>query len=459
MTGLFITNSEFSRVKASIQPKIAESDARDTLLKNRSIRRVSSWANTVEAERLKHQHEKEERIAAEEAHQRQLDIDEANLQLQKRRLAIQRANQLLIAENDRMKTMNSAMMLSDVLGERDNQIRIKEQLEKLEHIRNLKFDELVKHNVSRIQDREDSESKQREEKKRMVAIIQKEQLEEAKQKYLTERAAERRDGELIKHRNEAFLAAEVERKNREREVALHAQKETIRAQTYLNEIKARELERVQKEDVLIQQYAKAKDDMIAKRKARELEIFRQKQLIRQRLIDQQASALQLLTRNEDERIAQQCRDADAEQERLMEERKKKTRQWKLEIDESRRLQIERKQTEEANRVAQERQASQFCRLLFQKLEQDEQAEAAERRDAARRLAHDLQLQTQIREKKAKQEKTAEIEVAQRARRGILADSNEFQSYAESIIREYAESGKDVIPLIHALKNFHKTSNE
>lgn len=46
-------------------------------------------------------------------------------------------------------------------------------------------------------------------------------------------------------------------------------------------------------------------------------------------------------------------------------------------------------------------------------------------------------------------------VARRAREAMEADTIEFHGYAETVIREYAEDGKNVIPLIKELRNFRK----
>jgi hypothetical protein len=53
----------------------------------------------------------------------------------------------------------------------------------------------------------------------------------------------------------------------------------------------------------------------------------------------------------------------------------------------------------------------------------------------------------------------EAECMSRAKRASQMDVDEFQGFAEKVIGEYAESGRNVVPLVQALKNFHDKRNE
>ena len=64
-------------------------------------------------------HEKERKI--------QLDIEEAKFQAEKRRDAIKRARALQYAQTDRVKALQGAVLLTDVLRERELQQKIKIQ--------------------------------------------------------------------------------------------------------------------------------------------------------------------------------------------------------------------------------------------------------------------------------------------------------------------------------------------
>ena len=458
--GIVIPHSELYRIQSSVN--VGPDSLRnfsDAVMRSKSQKRVSAWSNTVEAQRNAQLKEREDRVDAQEAQRRQVDIAEAVIQLEHRRKAIEKANEILTLESDRLKTFNSAMMLSDVLAERDNQIRIKEQLQHLEHQRELKFEELVKHNCRRMKDREVAELAEKVDKRHQVARTLEEQVQAAKAKRIAEINESEAEGLRVKQRNAEFLQQELDRKQQDRDEAVRAQKELVGAQEYLNQVKQRESDLIKREEAKIEEFARRKDEMMAKRRDREEFVFLEKQKSRQNLIEVQAAKLAQLRDTEEERVAQQCRDAEAEQNKLMAERNQRMREWKLEIERSREAQVKRKDKDKSDRIANERKAAEFCRLIFKKLERDEADEAAEKREASVKLAKDLLTQMDIKEGKLAHERKAEVATVERARRGIFKDISEFQSFAENTIREYAESGKNVVPLLQALKNFHRKKDE
>ena len=52
-----------------------------------------------------------------------LDQEEAQRQLQSRQMQIERANKMLYEETDRVKTFHSRLLMSDILREREEQIK------------------------------------------------------------------------------------------------------------------------------------------------------------------------------------------------------------------------------------------------------------------------------------------------------------------------------------------------
>lgn len=463
MTQLVITGSELQRIKSHLNTNPNSETSRpptneDLDKHNKSLARISTWRNTVEANRARHAELKQQEIDAKEASERLLDIEEARVQFIKREEVIMRANEMLLKENDRMKGFSSAMMHSDVLAERANQIELKEQLQRIENLRELKYEELVKHNASRMRDREALENAKSQERRRSLAKMQRKQLEEAKQRRLQEIADAAEEGRVIKSRNERYLEEELQMNERRRQAALRASSETMQAQKYLNEIKAREADRDKEEDMIIERYAIEQEEIASKRKAREELVFNEKQAARQKLIDSQAAKLAEMRDGEEERVSQQCRDAEAEQNRIAAERAARLKEWRSEIELDRRSQMEKKYRQRDEELHKDRKASEFAKLIFEKMHDDEMQEAIERRDAAKRLSRDLLTQIETKAKLKVEEAKSQSNIIKRAQRAINNDVDEFQKYCQNHIREYAENGNNVIPLMNALKNFHKMKN-
>lgn len=90
---------------------------------------VSEWTNTIAGQRQQKLQAKAIREQKEEERRVQLDIEEARFQAEKRKEAIQRARALQYAQTDRVKGLQSGVLLAEVLRERDQQRIVKAQRE------------------------------------------------------------------------------------------------------------------------------------------------------------------------------------------------------------------------------------------------------------------------------------------------------------------------------------------
>merc|ERR1719352_368840 len=90
--------------------------------------RKNQWPNTIEALRERKERIRADKLEAEEKLRVEIDREEAALQAEKRRLAIERANKMLYDSTDRVKSLHSKLMLADVMEERERQIEVKQQM-------------------------------------------------------------------------------------------------------------------------------------------------------------------------------------------------------------------------------------------------------------------------------------------------------------------------------------------
>ena len=110
----------------------ARKQASDRLaLKEASEGRVKNWPNLIETIRLKKERERKERLEQEEETRMELDNQERQFQAQVRNDAIQKANQMLYRQEDRVKTFTSNLFLASVLDERAKQIEVNRQKKEL----------------------------------------------------------------------------------------------------------------------------------------------------------------------------------------------------------------------------------------------------------------------------------------------------------------------------------------
>merc|ERR1712023_217729 len=119
-----------------------------------SKQRMSTWTNTLEGSRKANLENLKNRQIAEERERQKLDEEEAKIQLENRKRIIARANRLLYDESDRVKSFQSKMQLCDVLAEREAQVNLKDELDRMEQIREERFLEMDRHNYRKMLERE-----------------------------------------------------------------------------------------------------------------------------------------------------------------------------------------------------------------------------------------------------------------------------------------------------------------
>merc|ERR1712087_545427 len=137
-----------------------------------------------------------------------------------------RANKLLYDESDRMKSFHSKMMTCDVLAEREAQVGLKDELKKLEHVREDRFLEMEKQNYRKMLEREMKEKETKEELSKLAAKAQKEQREEAMERAYREIEDNMLEGELLRRKAIEDLHGERSAEKKKRDIAIKAMDET-----------------------------------------------------------------------------------------------------------------------------------------------------------------------------------------------------------------------------------------
>jgi len=460
-----ISAAEFERIQQTLLPEEQRSGAggktqqktrdRAMELHLKSQARAKTWDNTLEGSRRKKAEDKRKKMDLEELDRQKIDAEEAKIQLDQRKATIDRANKLLYDESDRMKSFHSKMMVCDVLAEREAQVGLKDELKKLEHVREDRFLEMEKQNYRKMLEREMKEKETKEELSRLAARAQKEQLAEYKEKKFREVEDQMLEGELLRRKAIEDLEAERKAERKRRGMAVQALAETQKANEYLKQIKAEDMLRQQREEEKVQEYAQRKEKLLELRKQKEDEVFQQKQAARNAMIESQARRLAEMASDEDQRIERQVaqKEADDENKRLAKEEAKN--RWEQDIQKSRAQQIARKQAQREQEKAEDAETAKFLQEWCKVLDRQEQEEVELKNHANRKLSQEHKKMVEIARRKVEADKSQEGEVALKARRAIEADTIEFHSYAENCIRDYSAEGKNVIPLIKELREFRK----
>lgn len=468
--GIVISASDLDRIKLSIGGTGAgtfslqgsgatqfNSNSRQSAvdLHSKSQARAKTWSNTLEGSRRKKAEEKKAKQEAEELERMKIDAEEARIQLEQRRATIDRANKILHDESDRMKSFHSKMMLCDVIAEREAQVTLKDELKKLEQVREDRFLEMEKQNYRKMLEREMKEKEAKEELSKIAAKAQREQLSEFKDKRFREVEDQMLEGELLRRKALEDLEAERGSEGRRREMAIVALRETQKANEYLKQVKAEDLLRMQREEEKIQEYAVRKEKMLQLRKQKEEEVIQAKQAARDAMIEAQSKRLAELMNREDARVESQVQAKQELDDKKNAEKKQMLKRWGEDIQKSRQTHVERKMAQRAKELAEDAETAKFLGEWCKVLDHQELEEQSLKHQAARQLASEHKKMVEIQRRRKEEEKKLEVKVASHAKKALEADTLEFHEYAEKAIREYSEEGKNVIPLIKELRDFRK----
>jgi len=462
---IVISSSELDRIQQALLPEnerpgagknsAKQSRERSAELHAQSQARAKLWSNTLEGSRRKKAEDKQKKLELEELERQRVDAEEAKIQLDQRKATIDRANKLLYDESDRMKSFHSKMMLCDVLAEREAQVSLKDELKKLEHVREDRFLEMQKQNYRKMLEREIKEKETKEELSRVAAKAQKEQLAEYKDKRFREVEDQMLEGELLRRKAIEDLEAERKAEQKRCSTAVQASAATQQANEYLKQIKAEDLLRQQREEEHIEAFSKRKEKLLELRKKKEEEVFQSKQDARNQMIEAQARNLQDMSQYEHARVERQAAEKDADDERKRVAKEAQKQRWEQDIQKSRAAQIARKRSDRERGKAEDAETAKFLSEWCKVLDEQEQKEQETKNAANRKLAAEHKKMVEIQRSRGSEEKTQEAAVAMRAKKAMEADTVEFHGYAENCIREYADSGKNVAPLIKELREFRK----
>ncbi|KAF4315644.1 hypothetical protein BBO99_00009244 [Phytophthora kernoviae] len=452
MPSTTLSSDELERMRASVSPPVqSDREARRQQIKLKSEQRTATWPNTLEAMRKKKDRWKKDKQERLEAERKKIDEEEMRLQREAQMKQIQRADHLLYEQTDRMKTLRSKQLLTDVIHHRTLQLEEQYMLKEQDELTNYLYDRQV---LAKVQEGEEEEQRQRIKKQEAnaeLAAIQKRQLEEYKQRYINELREEKRDGESMKHQAEQEYLNEIE-KEQQRKIRLKQASE----ETQLANQRLRAHRQMQKEKERLEDLKREEDERKKQlRDAKRLDLQHQKrenaQARKQRMIDLVTNNLVKLEQKSEERLENMSKEVRAKEDKELKERADRRAAEKEIIARSRRYQVECKQ-QEKERAAHEAlesvlQWEQFGRRIELQTKQEEQ----EQRMDDLRLAVGQKQQADARRKMLADERAANLHDNLEARRVLEYEDDRYKVVAQAALDEARERGlTNVFPIQKAI---------
>ncbi|XP_068669866.1 cilia- and flagella- associated protein 210-like [Montipora foliosa] len=439
--------SGYNEEKMRLEAKMKERKELHSLSKDT----VKHWENTIEGQRLKKLQARQIREEKEEEERVKIDEEEAKHQAQKRKEAIERAKTLQYYQTDRVKTFHGALLLTEVLKERDAQIEMKNGKLDAEKIR--------EEHLLRLQQRQREEAIMEDQKRalrrynerRAVADFQTLQILDHIEEGKKAKQTDVEEGNNIKQQVEMYEAAKKaieEQRRKEKEAIMEEHKRQLGDREARRQFEKKKIEEEEEE---IRQFAQAKKKMAKMRKSKETELFNAFQDHTERMRKKLANQRQQQVDDEDDRIAKTV--AERESKREAEEREKHDSDMKMhkEIHEHR-----TRMMKENERLAKE-EARRDREILRNRVESDnlyhlkQEEKRTQQLTEAKKLKEFQKTQTDELTERQHQQRASELELDNRNGELLRAEETQFQEYANKVISEAKEHGRNPYPLIKAAR--------
>ncbi|KAM7096749.1 cilia- and flagella- associated protein 210 isoform 3-T5 [Ciconia maguari] len=352
------------------------------------------------------------------------------------------------AVKDWPNTIMSALLLTEVLKERDAQVEFK----KLKSDVNKKKDEEKEHEHKKAILREQEKAHQHYMNQQALRRGQLEQIQEHKHQADLAKLEDKREGEQIQRLNQLYQLEIQRRMEKEQKEKVERQRLYHEHLTDQKMIKAVEEQKQMEEDDRIKAHFKAKETIAKLIKEKEAEMRRLTQEHQDKIVSQLAVQMNEALKREDDRLARDIAKKEAEQEKKRKEKEAKAKAAIESVAEHRatvmKMKVEKEREEKA-------EGKKELHALMEKnhiyLEM-EKAKKQRQRDANMEVQK-IQIQ-QMAEKQAKKQQEKQADSDYDAQREVIAlcKEHEFQSYAKQVIESESKTTRHLYPLLKASKD-------
>ncbi|NXS97727.1 CC173 protein, partial [Jacana jacana] len=455
---IVLPKAEWERIQDSLNSTareaariLAEQKEREEM-RLRSKAAVKDWPNTVIGLAQKKLKDKKLREEREEEERKLLDLEEQQFQAAKRKEAIDRAKTYLYYQTERLKGFHSALLLTEVLKERDAQIEFK-KLKSKSAVNKKKDEEKEDERKNAIAIlREQEKAQQHYMNKQALCRDQLEQIKERKHQEDLAKLEAKREGEQIERLNQLYQL-EIQR-TMEKEQEEKAERQRLYDEYVADQkiIKAIEEQKQMEEDDRIKAHVKAKQTITKLMKEKQAEMRRLTQERQDKIISQIAAQMKEALKREDDRLARDIEKKEAELEKKRKEKEAKEKAAIESIAEYRatvmKMKVEKEREEKAEGKKELHELIEKNRIYLEMEKAKKQ-----RQHEANVEVQKIQIQ-QMAEKQAKkqQEKQADLDYNTQKEAIALCKEREFQSYAKQVIESVSKTTHHLYPLLKAFKD-------
>ncbi|XP_046568387.1 coiled-coil domain-containing protein 173-like [Haliotis rubra] len=419
--------------------------------RNRSKEMVKNWGNTIAGQRQRKLEARKIRERREEEERVKVDLEEAQYQAAQRKEAIEKAKTQQYYQTDRVKAFHGALLLTEVLKEREAQLELKQLKERASEGKDQEWLELQRREYEEGIQKDHAKAAARIAAASETAAFQTAQIREHMIQTEKEVADDCVEGSELKtlamqHQVEKERLENIRRDERKQMMLDNLQQQQ-------DVIKMREINQMQEEeeDEECRIFAAAKRKMMKLRAEKEKHIHREKQQHLEKIREKLGAQMKEKLDDEDERIKRA--EEEIEQKRALDDVEKSKKIHKM-IQESAEHRNKQMKEHEEMKKHERREELEMVHLrkaadeIFQRNEEEKQlrkrTNAAELKDFHQKQLNDRR----IIESMIRQDQLA----LDKANMDLLdIEERQFQEYANKVIDHCEKGGRNVYPLRKAAK--------
>ncbi|KAI5107307.1 coiled-coil domain-containing protein 173 isoform X1 [Silurus meridionalis] len=448
--------SEWRRIQDSVNRVNKQQESLIAAAKEREAKHlrskelVKNWPNTIARQQQMRLEAKKIREEAEEEEKKRIDIEEAKFQEQKRKEEIEKAKTLQYYQTDRVKRFHSALLMTEVLKEREAQIELKKKINNASKDVEKEILSIIARKETLALQQEWLKTMEKKQKCLEVAESLKQQIKDHEQLREKQAMEHNKAAEEFWQLQELYNKEQIthkQKKQEEKEKNMKAYKEHLANKKIAQ---AAEAEKQKLEEERLQLFVKAKGKMMKLRKEKEAQMLREAQRHKEALVEKLEAYIQEHTTNE-ELISKAAAEAEAKQDKKQLEKNEKKAAMMKSIAEHREAvqkELEYKRREEKQKAMEMLNAKKASDNIFL---QKQLIKSQKMKEEAKMLQDTLI--HQMAEKHAQEQslKHQDQEFVVRNAELIAEEENQFQNYAKHVIQKASEAQRNISPLLKVTK--------
>ncbi|OWF35640.1 coiled-coil domain-containing protein 173-like [Mizuhopecten yessoensis] len=407
---------------------------------------IKDWGNTIVGQRQRKLEARTLREQKEEEERQQVDLEEAKYQSLQRKEAIEKAKTQQYYQTDRVKSFHSALMLTEVLKEREAQLELKKLKQKANEGQDIEYLKRAQRDYDAAIQVDQQKARERIQASKLTAHFQISQVGEHMKSNEMVKVEDRLEGEELKKLASQYHVEKEHLVTIKRDEKAQLLKDNMSQIESIKRMKQIQLQQEEEEDEDCRIFAAAKRKMMKLRAEKESEIHMEKQRHLEKIREKLGAQMKQKVSDEDERIRRAVEEA--EERRGAEEaiKEAKLRKMMSEAAAHRDGQMKEAEQKKKDERRQELETVRIRKAADEIFERNEEEKRMRKRDETTGLKNFQRTQGEERVRNAQDIQQQALMLDKANMELLKIEEDQFQEYAGKVIEHCERGGRNVYPL-------------